>query len=68
MDPIDCHFNRASMPEANEGDHADAHLRCSGLYLSPKCRIDDKLPCEFRGREVKVKYPEEPQMDSRLPS
>ena len=26
-----------------------------GPYLPPKCRIGDKLPCEYRGREVKVK-------------
>ncbi len=26
-----------------------------GPYLPPKCRIGDKLPCEHRGREVKVR-------------
>jgi hypothetical protein len=26
-----------------------------GPYLPPKCRIGDKLPCEYRGREVKVR-------------
>jgi hypothetical protein len=26
-----------------------------GPYLPPKCRIGDTLPCEYRGREVKVR-------------
>jgi hypothetical protein len=26
-----------------------------GPYSPPKCRIGDKLPCEYRGREVKVR-------------
>ena len=26
-----------------------------GPYVAPKCRLGDKLPCEYRGREVTVK-------------
>jgi len=26
-----------------------------GPYVAPKCRVGDKLPCEYRGREVTVR-------------